>query len=123
MLMLILLARELWVFFIFAILLGIASGDCTTQESPITAWLFGLASHGVIFGVFSFSFTIGAAIGPLVFGYIFDTTGSYQYAFLVSVALAILAAILGLFLKQTAPRKYDKYNTPDRYSGKTTAAS
>jgi MFS family permease len=97
------LARELWVFFVFAILLGIASGDCATQESPITAWLFGMASHGLIFGVFSFSFTIGAAIGPLVFGYIFDTTGSYQYAFLVSAALAILAVMLGLFLKQTGP--------------------
>lgn len=111
------LARELWVFFIFAILLGLAFGDCGTQESPITAWLFGLRSHGLIFGFVAFSFTVGAAIGPLVFGYIFDTTRSYQPAFMISITLAILAVVLTLFLKQTGSRVYDKYTE------KTTRAS
>lgn len=95
------LARELWTFFLFAVFLGLAFGDCSTQESPIAAWLFGLASHGLILGFFGFGFTIGAAIGPVTFGYIFDVTGNYQFAFLVCVALSIVAIILTIFLKPT----------------------
>jgi MFS family permease len=95
---LLLLGSERWIFFAFAVLLGVASGDCGTQESPITAWLFGLESHGLIFGCFAFSFTLGAAIGPLVFGYIFDSTGSYRPAFALSLVVAAIGAVLTLLL-------------------------
>lgn len=95
------LGRELWTFFLFAVFLGLAFGDCSTQESPIVAWLFGLASHGLILGVFAFSFTIGSAIGPLVFGYIFDVTGNYQLAFLVCAVLSVVAIILTILIKPT----------------------
>jgi MFS family permease len=92
--------RELRTFFLIAVLLGLGFGDCSTLMSPIAAWLFGLASHGLILGFFAFSFTIGASIGPLLFGYIFDMTGNYQFAFSVSTALAIVAVIMTIFLKQ-----------------------
>jgi len=98
--------KEVWLFFIFAVLMGLAFGDCSTMESPIAAWLFGLASHGVILGFFSFSFTVGAAIGPLVSGYIFDVHGSYQLAFWLCAALAIVAVILTILVK----RPVSKYN-------------
>jgi MFS family permease len=94
------LSRELWIFFLLAVFLGLGFGDCSTVESPIAVWLFGLASHGLILGFFAFSFTIGASIGPLMFGYIFDMTGNYQLAFLVCAALGIVAVILTIFLKQ-----------------------
>jgi MFS family permease len=94
------LAQELWTFFLFAVLLGMAFGDCGTQESPITAWLFGLGSHGVLLGVFACSFTIGAAIGPLLFGYIYDRTGGYQPAFWIAAVLAAVGIVLMPFLKK-----------------------
>ncbi|MFC1846278.1 MFS transporter [Chloroflexota bacterium] len=89
---------ELWAFFCIAAILGIAFGDCGTQESPLVAWLFGLASHGVIFGFMGFGFTVGAAIGPLLTAHIFDVTGSYWLAFLICTALALIATILTIFL-------------------------
>jgi OFA family oxalate/formate antiporter-like MFS transporter len=92
--------KQLWAFYLAAILLGLAFGNCSTQESPIAAWLFGLASHGIILGICAFSFTIGAAIGPLVFGYIFDVTGQYQYAFWITAVLAIVTAVLTVAIKQ-----------------------
>lgn len=98
------LGRELWLFFLLAVLLGLGFGDCSTAESPIAAWLFGLASHGVILGFFSFSFAIGAAIGPLLFGYIFDVTGNYQLAFLMCAALAIVAIVLTILVKRPINR-------------------
>ncbi len=94
------LAREIWAFFLFAFLLGLAFGDCSTQESPITAWLFGLASHGLILGFFGFGFTAGAAMGPWIFGYIFDVTGKYQSAFILCAVLAVAAVILTVLLKR-----------------------
>jgi MFS family permease len=94
------LVREPWAFFLLAIFLGVGFGGCSTMLSPISAWLFGLASHGLILGVFTFGFTIGAAIGPLLSGYIFDVTGNYQSAFLVCIAVAAVAVILTIFLKR-----------------------
>jgi MFS family permease len=101
----VLLAKELWTFFLFAALLGIAFGNCSTQESPIAAWLFGLKSHGLILGFCAFCFTIGAAVGPLLFGYLFDNSGNYQLAFWIAGILALAAVILMPFLRKSLPRK------------------
>jgi MFS family permease len=95
------LARELWMFYLIAVIFGLGFGDCTTQESPLIAWLFGLKSHGLIYGFFTLGFSIGAAIGPVIFGYIFDMTGNYQFAFLTCATLSIIAIILLIFLKST----------------------
>jgi len=103
--LIIIFARELWGFYFFALLLGLAFGNCTTQESPLVAWLFGLASHGTILGIFAFSFTIGAALGPLIFGAIYDANGSYYYAFWLAFVLSILAVILSLFLRRSITPK------------------
>jgi MFS family permease len=93
-------AREIWILYVFAILAGTAFGDCGTQESPLVAWLFGLSSHGLLLGFAVFSWTMGAAIGPIVAGSIFDATGSYQPAFYLFVGLAIIATILTILIRQ-----------------------
>lgn len=91
-------ARESWQLYIFAIVLGVAVGDCATQESPLVASLFGIRSHGLIFGTVASSFTIGAALGPLASGYIFDHTGAYEIAFLAAAGLGLAAIIMNLLL-------------------------
>ncbi|MFC1868299.1 MFS transporter [Thermodesulfobacteriota bacterium] len=92
------LANELWTFYLCAVILGLAFGNMSAQESPLIAWLFGLKSHGLILGFFAFSFTIGAAIGPVVFGYIFDVTGNYRFAFLLGAAISLINIILTILL-------------------------
>ena len=67
--------------------------------APLIASLFGLRYHGLIFGVLDFSFTAGAAVGPVIAGYIFDVAGKYQPAFLTCAAVAIAGLIFTLFLK------------------------
>ena len=92
-------ARELWMLYIFAAVFGFAYGDCAAITSPMLAELFGISSHGLILGTASLAFSIGSAIGPLLFGYLFDINGNYQMAFLfgaaISIAGAILTALLG----------------------------
>jgi len=95
------IAREMWILYVFAILAGLAFGDCGTQESPLVAWLFGLSSHGLLLGFAVFSWTMGAAVGPIVAGSIFDATGSYKPAFYLFAGLCVVAVILTAMLKST----------------------
>ena len=103
-----LLITEVWIFYLLAVGLGIGQGGVTTSESPLVAKLFGLSSHGSILGIVSFGFTIGAAIGPLLTGYIFDVSGSYQTAFLVCAAISIVGLVLAALL---APHKSERGET------------
>lgn len=86
-------------FYAFAIIFGFAYGGCVSAEAPLIAELFGLSSHGVLLGLGSFIFTIGAAIGPLLAGYIYDVSSTYQQAFLICGMVSILGLILTVLLK------------------------
>jgi len=93
-----LFAHEIWAFFLWAILFGLADGGKVTSETLVPLDLFGTKSLGVILGVLMFCGTIGGAIGPPLAGYIFDITGSYDLALLTLAAVGTIAAILGLVL-------------------------
>ena len=101
-----LLTGTLWILYLFAIIFGIGIGGNMTQESPMVAWLFGLASHGSIFGILAVGFTFGGSLGPFITGYLFDTTGSYNLAFLAAAVIGFIGAILVALLK---PVHYDYY--------------
>jgi len=94
--------RETWGLYLFAAVFGLAYGHCATQESPLAAKLFGLASHGLIFGVVGIGFTTGSALGPYLAGWIFDLAGSYQVSFIVNIVICFVGIILMLLL---APMK------------------
>ncbi len=100
-----LIARELWMLYLFAAVFGFAYGGYGPLIALISAELFGLSSLGVILGVVTFWITIGAAVGPAVAGRIFDITSSYQSAFLACIALSIIAMILILSLRPIANKK------------------
>ncbi len=93
--------KELWMLYLFAIVFGLGIGSMGTSESPLVARLFGLTSHGLIYGVTGLGFTFGGAVGPVIIGYICDVTGSYQTAFIVCAALSVLGLVLILVLKPT----------------------
>lgn len=80
-------------------LYGVAHGRFFTVLSPIVAELFEIGSHGVLFGMVYFSLTVGAAVGPVLAGHIFDIARSYQLVFLILVGVGIAGLFLTLFLK------------------------
>jgi len=94
-----LVAKELWMLYIFAIVFGIAYGEILCMMSLWPAELFGLRSQGVILGITIFGSTIGGGIGPVVAGRIFDLTGSYQRAFMVCIAVAIAGLIMAISIR------------------------
>ena len=65
----------------------------------MVAELFGMRSHGISFGSVMFGMTLGMGFGPMMTGYIFDVTGSYQLAFLILAILNVIGLILVLCLK------------------------
>jgi len=92
-------ATEMWQLYLFVAIFGFAYGGCAACEAPLVAGLFGLRSHGLVLGVINLGFTIGGSVGPLMAGYIFDVTGSYQLAFLISAAVGIVGFILAAVLR------------------------
>ena len=99
-----LVAKEAWMFYIFALIYGFAHGSMFTLISPMVAELFGLSSHGVIFGSVYFVGTVGGTIGPIVTGYIFDVTGSYQLGFIILATAGFMAIILTTLLRPTTTK-------------------
>lgn len=95
----VLLTRQQWTIFLFAVVFGFAYGGMYTLESPLVAELFGLKAHGAIFGVIHFGSCIGGSVGPLIAGSVFDKTGSYLVAFVIFGALSGAAVALTLALK------------------------
>ncbi len=92
-------AKVAWMLFLIAGGFGFAYGSITVSHSPLVAELFGLRSHGLIFGVFGISVSLGGATGPLLTGYLFDVTNSYQMAFLLCAVISLTGILLGAFLR------------------------
>jgi MFS family permease len=84
-------ARELWMFYIFAIAYGFALGGFDIPVTALIGDIFGLHSLGEIMGVLIIGWGLGAAIGPAVGGLIFDVTEGYFLAFMIG-ALAMMVA-------------------------------
>lgn len=89
---------DTWALYLFAALLGLGYGNSSTQQAPLAAALFGLKSHGLIFSAAGIGFTLGAALGPFLSGYIFDATHAYRLAFLVCLGVAVLGLALNAVL-------------------------
>lgn len=92
-------ARGTWMLFLFAIVYGFGHGGFFTVMSPTVAELFGTDSHGALFGIVLFFGTIGAAAGPILAGYTFDVTGSYQPIFMAMTGLLAIGFLLVFLLR------------------------
>ncbi len=93
-----LFAKEIWMFYVFAVIFGIAHGGIMSLRPLISAELFGLGSLGMIFATIELCSLTGGALGAPLAGAIFDVTGSYSLAFLILVIMGALAVILSLIL-------------------------
>lgn len=100
-------ADNIWMFSLFAIVYGLTYGGCVPQWAALVGDLFGLSAMGTIFGTIIFLVTIPGAVGPILFGYIFDVTGSYDIAFLIVAAFVAVAILILRFIKtpETSSRR------------------
>jgi len=91
-----------WPLFAAVAVYGFAHGGLFTVVSPTIAEYFGTRAHGAIFGTVLFFGTIGGALGPILAGRAFDTTGSYTLAFASLAGLTTVGLMLVLSLPAVA---------------------
>jgi OFA family oxalate/formate antiporter-like MFS transporter len=96
-------ARGMMALYFFAVLYGIGLWTTSAVMSPFIADLFGLKAHGAIFSCTVFSGTIGGGLGPVLVGYLFDLTGSYQQGFLLCLAASLVSLTTLLCIASPAP--------------------
>ena len=98
-------ANSMWMLVIYAVADGFARGGNFAVISPLVAELFGTRSHGALFGLATFVGTIGGALGPVLTGRIFDTTGSYDIAFALLAGLIAIGFVLTLLIRPLPERQ------------------
>jgi MFS family permease len=91
-----------WSIYLFSIAFGFAYGGMQVLFSPLVAELFGTRSHGVILAAGALAGSVGAGMGPIVAGYIFDASGSYTVAFVICAVLAFAGLASTLLLQKRA---------------------
>lgn len=89
-----------WMLYMFAGLFGVLYGGTFVVIPKLTSHIFGLKSMGAIFGALSVADGLGYGTGPLLAGYLFDATGSYDIPFLIVAGGMALALLLTLVLKE-----------------------
>ncbi len=82
---------------------GLAWGGRGPQMAAIRAEYFGRASFGKIMGVSNGIIIIGTIAGPLIAGYMYDTTGSYRIGFDVLALMSGAGSIFFYLAKPPAP--------------------
>ena len=95
-------SQKLWMFYIFAIVFGFSYGGIDTSTIALVGDIFGLRSIGIIFGIISIGFLLGAAIGPVLGGLVYDMSNHYSIAFLIdAVSMLITILLMALTKRET----------------------
>jgi sugar phosphate permease len=81
----------------FVAVFGLTVGAPLALIPLVAAESLGLKRFGTLYGLIGVFHTLGAAVGPVAAGRIFDVKGSYLFAFESFIALLLIgsAAILG----------------------------
>jgi len=103
-------ASDLWMLYLFAVLVGLGHGGFSVTMSPVLVEFFGLRWHATILGFAFFIFSSGGAIGPVLAGRIFDVTGTYHLAWLILVIISAIAIVLACMIEPVAEGNWDGIN-------------
>jgi len=93
-------AEDVWMLTVFVLAFGFVQGGMGACESPLVADIFGLKSHGLIYGVAGSGFTLGGAVGPWLAGFLYDATNNYKAAFAVCVVAGMMGLIFTILIRQ-----------------------
>jgi predicted MFS family arabinose efflux permease len=80
----------------FAAVMGILYLSTAAPTSGIVAQVFGSRHFSMLYGVVFGAHQVGGFFGSWLGGYIFDRTGSYDTAWWIMIALAVLATAMSL---------------------------
>jgi MFS family permease len=82
--------------YLFASVIGFLWLGTVPVTSGVIAQIFGVKYMSTLTGIAFLFHQVGSFIGVWIGGYLFDTTGSYQVVWILTVALGVLAALINL---------------------------
>jgi len=83
-------------FYLFSVAMGVLWLSTVPLTSGTVVQIFGTKNLASLFGIVMFSHQIGAFFGSWWSGLIFDQSGSYEWALILSAALGLFAAAVHL---------------------------
>ncbi|MGE0679985.1 MAG: MFS transporter [Candidatus Binatia bacterium] len=86
-------ALGLWAVTAFVFLFGLGYGGLVVLWPLVIGHDFGLRAFGAIAGVLgTVAASLGGAVGPIIAGAIYDSTGNYHWAFFLFIAVLLVGA-------------------------------
>ena len=85
-----------FILYVFACGIGLLWLGTVPLTNGLVQQIFGLRYAAMLGSIVFFGHQIGSFVGVWGAGYLYDTTGSYQGAFIASIALGIFAALVNL---------------------------
>jgi MFS family permease len=82
--------------YVFAAGIGLLWLGTVPLTNGLVAQIFGLRYAAMLASIVFFGHQLGSFIGVWLAGYLYDTTGSYTYAFVCSIGLGVFAALVNL---------------------------
>jgi MFS family permease len=79
--------------FCFAVLFGMLSAGRAALWPLVVGDCFGRRAYATVMGFLFIFYTVGTTAGPPIAGYIYDTTKSYYWAFMLMIAAFVVAGV------------------------------
>lgn len=99
-------SSDLWMLYICTAVFGFSFGGTAPVNAALIGEYFGARHLGLIMAVIDIGWQAGAALGSILTGHTFDISGGYIPAFRAGAIVALIAAILTLFLR--TPTSYNQ---------------
>ena len=96
--------REPWVFYVFAVGLGLSWLATVPPTAGIVGKLFGVRYLGTLFGLTLLSHQIGGFLGAWLGGLAITRFGNYNWMWWADIALALMAAVVNLPIREAKVR-------------------
>ena len=91
-----------WMLYLFVVCFGVGNGVYGVSLAAGAADLFQGKRFGTIYGAANTGYGLGAAFGTWLYGYIFDVTGTYTLAIVITM---LAVCIKGISIWVAAPRQ------------------
>jgi len=101
--LLLFIAADISVMFTFAVIFGILNFATFPVIANIVATHISVRIIGLTLGLLFGGHSLGAAVGVSIGGWMFDLTAKYGWIWWLSVALATLAGMFAIFVKEIRP--------------------
>ncbi len=100
--LMLLAANDPWMFYVFSVLYAVGLGGEMTAFPVINRQYFGNAPPGTAYGWQNLGGGVGMALGPLLGGILWDVTGEYTAAVVLSFFLSLVGVVSIVVLPNTS---------------------